>query len=62
MNLNEGRAVALFAEQKFVTPSHVTAIVGAILAHRITLRTQAASQMTASEVIWDVLNTVIPPS
>jgi len=51
------RAVSLFSGQKFVTPSHVKTVAEIVLSHRITLKSKAVS----SEVIQNVLESVIPP-
>lgn len=53
------RVVALFAGQKFVTPSHVLSIASAVLRHRITLK--QSTQASTLEVVNSVLESEIPP-
>jgi MoxR-like ATPase len=61
--LNAGKAQAAIEGREYVIPDDVKALAEPILAHRLVLSTDAElSDMTAREVVQDVVDSVAPPS
>ena len=61
--LNAGKAQAAIEDREYVIPDDVKALAEPILAHRLVLSTDAElSDVTAREVVQDVVETVAPPS
>ncbi len=61
--LNAGKAQAAIEGREYVIPDDVKALAEPILAHRLVLSTDAElSDVTAHDVVRDVVDTVAPPS
>jgi MoxR-like ATPase len=60
--LNAGKARAAIHGRDYVIPDDVKALAHPILRHRLVLETDAElSNVSADDVVDDVLNTVVPP-